>query len=359
MCHSSPGRDTANAAAKPTASQRLRADEVPWDSVVEAAVLQFWTDQGALLPEAEVQPEQQVEQRRMRSKILRWAAKHPRHRSLEALADYMARLRDAAATSDWADEPWRIALQKQELIWHNSSPASLLHKLQAVQHALAEHGVCLSHTKSLMLIKHGGNAIATRAVPLLLALDALPISLDFTDVVSKAPTLLSLHDVGAVLQRRVVAMQQLDPQLDIARVFSKQPNLLTWAEETVASHWVSLQMATGLSNDDMRALVEARPAVLAQNPGVIAWKMQQYRAYQIAKTGSASCTSLSSMSLVLSSAPHKVWRLRYLVVAAGFRYAALVWINMPQERFAALNPGHSLWFASHPVPPEAYRDWYS
>ena len=192
----------------------------------------------------------------------------------------------------------------------------------------------------------------------MLALSALPVSLNLTDVVSKAPTLLNFDDVGAVLQRRLAAMQQLHPQLDVARVLSRHPGLLNYSEETVASHWVSLQMTSGLSSDDMRAFVEARPSVLTQCPGVIGWKIQQLHAYQTVKTGSAKCASLSSMSAVLGAALHRVWRLCSLVRAAQVQKAAVTWVTMKEERFAALNPGFSLWLASHPVPPGAYRDWY-
>ena len=179
-----PSGDTADAAAQPTASRYILAKDVPWNAAAEAAVLQFWTQQGALLPEAEVQPEQQVEQRRLRSKIVQWAAKHPRHRHLEVLDDYMARMRDAAAATEWADDPWRVALSSAQVIARNKSPAGLLCNIQAAKQALAEHGICLSRGQSLMLVTQGGDAVTAKAVKVLLALDALPISLDFADVVS-------------------------------------------------------------------------------------------------------------------------------------------------------------------------------
>lgn len=188
----------------------------------------------------------------------------------------------------------------------------------------------------------GGDAIAARAVPLLLALDALPISLDFSEIVSKAPTLLNLNEVGAVLQRRVAAMQQLHPQLDLARVSSGRPSLLTWSEQTVASQWASLQMASGLSNDDMRALVELHPAVLTYCSGVVGWKIQQLHAYQSAKTGNAGSAPLSGMSRVLTAAPHWVWRLCYLAAAGKFKYVAVIWVRMEEDRFASFEPGVQL-----------------
>ena len=302
-------------------------------------MLQFWTQQGALLPEAEVQPEQQTEQRRRRTTILRWAADHPHHRDLQFLADYMARMRDAAAAGDWANDPWRIALRESRVIVDNISPANLLSNLQAGPQALAEHGIYISRSLSLMLANLGSEAVATRAVPLLLALDALPISLDYTEVVSKAPTLLNLHDVGAVLQRRVAAMQQLHPQLDVAQVLRKQPSLLTRAEQTVASQWASLRTASGLSNDDTRALVQLHPAMLTYCSGVVGWKLQQLHAYQSAKAGSAGSAPLSSMSRVLAAAPHRVWRLCYLAAAGNFKYVALIWVRMEEDRFASLNRG--------------------
>jgi hypothetical protein len=353
-----PSRDTADAAAKSTASRYILAKNVPWNAAAEAAVLQFWTEQGALLPEAEVQPEQQTEQRRLRSKLVRWAAKHPRHHHLEVLDDYMARMRDAAAATEWADDPWRVALCSEQMISRNRSPISLLQHMQSVHQAVAEHGVRLSRTQSLALATlGGGQSMAAKAVRLLSALDALPISLDFARVASKASTLLVLDDVKAVLQRRVAAMQQLHPQLDVARVFSRQPSLLALAEETVASHWVSLQTAGRLSNDDMRTLVELSPAVLAYCSGVVGWKIQQLHAYQSAKTGNAGSVPLSGMSRVLTAAPHWVWRLCYLAAAGKFKYVAVTWVRMEEDRFAFLNPGYSSWLASHPVPPEAYREW--
>ena len=354
-----PSGDTADAAAKRTVTRRLRAEDVQLNAAVETAVLQFWTEQGALLPEAEVQPEQQTEQRRMRSKILRWAAQHPRHRHLEVLTDYMARMRDAAAASDWADDPWRVALSGVQIIWRNFDPASLPKGMQYVQQALAEHGICLSRSQSLRLGKCGSEAMATRAVPLLMALDALPISLDLTDIVSKAPTLLNLRDAAAVLQRRVAALQQLHPQLDVAQVLSRHPPLFTCAEETIASNWISLQTASRLSDRDMRALVELCPAVLACCSGVVGWKLQQYHAYQAAKTGSADNALLSSMRSMILTPPYRVHRLGYLTAAGNFKYVATTWVRMGEERFAVLNPEYSSWLASNPVPAEAYRDWYN
>lgn len=350
-------RDTADATAEPAAQRRSQGTDVPWNAAVKAAVLHFWTQQGALLPEAEVQPEQQTERRR-RSTILRWAAKYPRHRNVDALTDYMARLREAAAASEWADDPWRIALNKWNHISQHASPASLLRNLQAVKQTLAEHGVCLLRTKSLMLMTHGGNAIAARAVPLLLALDALPISLDFTRVVSKAPTLLVLDNVKAVLQRRVTAMQQLHPQLDIVRVCNRLPSLLVIPEVTLATNWASLQMASGFDDDDMRAAVQYCPGVLGCDMGVVGWKVQQVRAYEAARNLTAvGRTPPSGLSRVLSAASFRVWRLRYLsVVAMNFHYTARIWVAMGEAEFAAWNPGYSLWLASEPIPPEAYQD---
>ena len=232
---------------KPTAPRRTRSSHtpvrgVPWNAATEAAVLQFWTEQGALLPEASVQPEQQAEQRRLRSKIARWAANHPRHRDLVFLTDYMARTHDAAAGSGWADDPWRIVLVRQDIVADNISPSIILQRAQAAQRALAEHGVSLSHAQSLMLL--GCKGVAARAGEMLLALKRLPVKLDFAVVVKRAPELLQLNDIEQVLNRRMAAMQQLHPQLNVAGMVTLAPSLLVLTEETLATNWASLQTAS-------------------------------------------------------------------------------------------------------------------
>jgi hypothetical protein len=324
---------------------------VPWDDAAKAAVLRFWTDQGAILPEAEVQPEQLVEQRRLRSKILWWAASHPRHSDLQVLTAYMTRAHDAAAACGWTEAPWQIALLRHCVISRNESPASILHRVQAIEEELRDHGVCLTPARSLMLAGGLSKTIAAKAVRVLLAaLGDMPFSLDVPKVIAKAPQLLNLDCTGGVLQRRAAAMQQLHPQLDVGRMLDAQHGLLGMSDEALAAHWASLQMATALGDDDMRALVQSCPRVLTHCQGVIGWKSQQLRAYDLAgdRPGQAP-TPAASMAKVLTSAPYRVWRLYYLVAAAKCNLSAYTWARMAEDRFTVLNPGYGLWLSSHPI----------
>ena len=320
-------------------------------------MLQFWTDQGALLPEAEVQPEQQAEQRRMRSKIMRWAAKYPHHRDEQSLTDYMAKARAAAADSEWAEEPWRLALHNDRVMRRQRSPASLLQRVRAVKHQLAQHGISTSRSVSLQMGLTFDEAAGDRVVALLLALQRLPIRLDPARLMEKTPQLMGLDNVGAVLERRMAAMQQLHPQLDVARICNLQPNLLMITEETLAAHWASLQMASGLSDGDMTAAVQYNPSVLNLHVGVVAWRVRQVRAYDLARNPTAADrTPASGLARVLTAASFRVWRLRYLSEAKNFQYAAAGWVRMGEVDFAARNPGYSSWLAANPIPAAAYKD---
>lgn len=84
------------------------------------------------------------------------------------LADYMARVRDAAADSDWADEPWRLALKEYEIITANRDPARLLQHAQAAKHELSQHGICILRDVSLMFANQaegiGGRAVRLQVV---------------------------------------------------------------------------------------------------------------------------------------------------------------------------------------------------
>jgi hypothetical protein len=355
--------EAAEAAAKLTAPKRARSGSkssksVPWNADVEAAVLQFWMEQGALLPEAEVQPEQQAEQQRMRSRILRWAAKHSRHRDLQFLTDYMAKLKHAAADSAWADDPWRIALHSDRLMLHPGGPTSLLQRMQTATDQLAQHGVRITLHSTLRVAVWCGEAAGDRAIKLMLALQHLPISLDNVHVVAKAPNLMHLNNLGAVLERRVAAMQQLHPQLDVAKLCNAQPILLVFTKEKLAANWASLQRASGLGDDDMRALVESHPGVLTRDVGVVAWKVQQVRAYDVARESAAvGCrTPASGLARVVPAASFRVWRLCYLSGAMNVQYAAETWVKMGEANFVARNPGYSSWLASNPIPAEAFKD---
>jgi hypothetical protein len=325
----------------------------------EAAVLQFWTEQGAKLPAAEVQPEQQAEQRRLRSKILQWAAKHPRHRDVVFLQDYMARVRNAAAASGWVDAPWRIPLMEFRALAYNKNPALLLQKVQAAVPGLATHGVRLSHAGSLA-VQLRSSPGAAEVARLQLALESLPVSLDCLHVLQIAPTLLNMSNARSVLGRRVAAMQLLHPQLDVRRVLHNRPILLGFTEKALAARWASLQTACGVGGDDIRALVEHQPSVLGLSSELVGWKAQQLQAYEsMRELAGARRAPISNWGRVLAAASYRVWRLQYLSrlsAAANIKHSTQQWVRMSEEKFAALNPGYSSWHGSNSIPAEAYRD---
>jgi hypothetical protein len=300
--------------------------------------------------------QQQMQQRRLRSKLLRWAAKYPRHRDVQCLRDYMARVRDAAATSGWADEQWRIALVDHRAIADNCNPAIIFQKVQAAGQQLLAYGVPVQHATSLRERFHGKN-IAAQAAKLQLALDSLPINLDFSTVVRRAPTSMLLGDVTADLGRRVAAMQLLHPRLDVDRLLNRDPALLTFTEEALVARWASLQRSSRLCDDKMMALVQHQPSLLKLSSGVVGWRVQHLQAYELVRElAGARLTSISSWGRVLTAASYRVWRLHYLSVVANTKYSTQEWVKMNEERFAALSPGYSSWLASNPIPAEAYRD---
>jgi hypothetical protein len=354
-------QDADDAGPKPIAPKQTRSShtpirDVPWNAASEAAVLQFWTEQGTLLAVAGVLPEQQAEQRRLRSRILRWAAKYPRHRDVEFLQDYMARVRDAAATGGWTDEAWPIALVEYQPIAENVNPAIILRRVQAAGQELAAHGIRVSAANSLVLRLQGKDA-AAQVAKLQLALDSLPISLDCGHVVRSAPSLLRVKDATSVLGHRVAAVQLLHPGLDIGRLIQSQPTLLCLTEKTLAAHWASLQQSCGLSDDEMLALVQHQPGVLRLSLGVAGWRAQQLRAYEsMRKLAGTRSTSISGWGRVLAAASYRVWRLQYLSAVTNTKYSTREWVTMNEERFAVLNPGYSTWLAANPIPSDAYWD---
>ena len=271
----------------------------------------------------------------------------------------MARVRDAAAASGWTEELWRLPLMQFRYIADNKNPAIILQRMPLLRQELAAHGVRLSWAQCLMLRFQDKDA-AAKVAKLQSAMDSLPISLDYLHVLTSAPTLMLLSDLRSVLGRRVAAMQLLYPQLDLERVIHAQPILLTLTEEALAARWASLQKSCGLCDDDIRALVQHQPRVLTLSPGVIGWRVQQLQAYESSRElAGATSATFSSWGRVLSAASYRVWRLRYLSVAANTRYEADTWVSMNEERFAALSPGYSSWLASSPIPSQAYRDGHA
>ncbi len=104
-------------------------DDVPLTADTQAAALAFWTAEGVLLPEADTQPQQAARQARKRPSILRWAAKHKRHRSVPFLADYMRRMRAAAAAEPSYDgHVAELAVSSGCIIGDNRDPAGVIRR---------------------------------------------------------------------------------------------------------------------------------------------------------------------------------------------------------------------------------------
>ncbi len=212
---------TAAAAAASKPFRSCASGPPALDAATQAAVLAFWTAEGALLPAGDVQPHQQTQQWRIRQKILRWANQHRRHRDVAILADYMQRMRAAAAELAYDGDPAQLALAKSGHIPRNLDPAGVIRRMLDVKEALAAHGIELA-TSPVSLVglasKSAAAHIAERLPPLLAALADLPVAVDAAAVIRQVPTLLSLRDVGHVLQGRVAALQRLHPQLDVKKV---------------------------------------------------------------------------------------------------------------------------------------------
>ncbi len=346
--------------------------DVPWDAAAQAAVLAFWVAEGALLPEADVQPHQLEQQQRTRQKILQWGGKHKRHRSVAFLEDYIRRMRTAAAELAYDGDAAQLALRECTLIRDNRDPAGIIRRRKAVDRALAAHGLeSPGRSASLYGVnsKDVDASMGERLPPLLAALAQLPVDLDPVWIVQRALTLLGLHDIEGVLQRRVGALQRLHPQLDVGKVLRGAPTLLTRDEGVVTANWAALQAAAGLDNDAVRALVESFPASLTLCSGPVAWKLQRAVAYERQRQAARdlTCNShqadkfvmlrTSVVAAVVRAASWRLWRLPYLVSISAFKLTARSWVDMTPEKFEAMHgPGYRAWLEEHPMPPEAFNN---
>lgn len=137
------------------------------------------------------------------------------------LADYMRRMRAAAAELAYDGDPAQLALAKSGYIPRNLDPAGVIRRMLGVKEALAAHGIELA-TSPVSLVGLAFNSaaayVAERLPPLLAALADLPVAVDAAAVIRQVPMLLSLRDVGHVLRGRVAALQRLHPQLDVEKV---------------------------------------------------------------------------------------------------------------------------------------------
>ena len=439
-------------AGKPRRPGRLTTvKDVPWDAAAQAAVLAFWIAEGALLPEADVQPHQLEQQRRTRQKILQWGGKHKRHRSVAFLEDYMNRMRAAAAELAYDGNAAQLALAQADMIGVNREPAGVIGRLRAAEETLAAHG--LKSASRILLIAlafrsagalmddrlpqlvaalaqlpvsvdpvsivqraptllglhniaidpagvigrlrateealaaHGLKAVSRnylialasksagalmddRLPQLVAALAQLPVSVDPVSIVQRAPTLLCLHNIASVLQRRVAALQRLHPQLDVGKVLRGAPSLLSYDEAKVACNWAALQAAADLDSDGIRALVVSAPSLLLRSTGPATWRLQQARTYerkrQAAKSPAPANSQevqdpvrmrLSAISTVIRAASWRLWRLPYLASVSAFNCSVRTWVDMTPEEFEVRHgPGYSAWLLENPMPPEAFTN---
>jgi len=369
----------AAAAAPPAASEPRRhrvlgpaCADVHWDTETRADVLAFWTAEGVLLPEADIESHQLEQQQRTRQKVLRWGGKHKRHRSVAFLQDYMSRMRAAAAELAYDGNAAQLALAKADIIQDNKDPAGVIGRLRATEEALAAHGLkAVSRIHLTALASKSAGALMDDRLPrLMAALAQLPVSVDPVLIVQRAPTLLALHDIEGVLQRRVAALQRLHPQLDVGKVLRGAPSLLMRDEAKVACNWAALQAAAGLDSDGIRALVESSPAFLFRSTGPATWRLQQARTYerkrQAAKSPAPANSQevqdpvemrLSAISAVIRAASWRLWRLPYLASVSAFNCSVRTWVDMTPEEFEVRHgPGYSAWLLENPMPPEAFTN---
>ncbi len=346
--------------------------DVPWDAAAQAAVLVFWIAEGVLLPEADVQPHQLEQQQRTRQKILQWGGKHKLHRSVAFLEDYMSRMRAAAAELAYDGDAAQLALAKADIIRDNYDPAGVIGRLRATEEALAAHGLkAVSRNYLIALASKSAGALMDDRLPqLVAALAQLPVSVDPVSIVQRAPTLLCLHNIASVLQRRVAALQRLHPQLDVGKVLRGAPSLLSYDEAKVACNWAALQAAADLDSDGIRALVVSAPSLLLRSTGPATWRLQQARTYerkrQAAKSPAPANSQevqdpvrmrLSAISTVIRAASWRLWRLPYLASVSAFNCSVRTWVDMTPEEFEVRHgPGYSAWLLENPMPPEAFTN---
>ncbi len=335
-----------------------------WDVDTEAAVLAFWTAEGALLPEAEIQPHQVEQQQRVRRKILTWASKHTRHRSVAFLAEWMARAHAAAAEVAYDGDLAQVALLEVHFIGGNWDPAGIISHAQTLEGVLAAHGINCSTARIMTVsnrLARDSATMTTKLTELIATLAELPLCDDPLAIVQRAPNLLSLRNLKEVLPRRVAALQRLHPQLDVESVLARVPGLLCFEAEKLAANWRELHRATGLDGDGVRALVEGKPGILTCASGPLAWKLQQAHAYERQRQAAAARDFVplktSVMARFSSAASIRIWRLEYLACVSAFGRAASSWVLMTPEKFEALHgPGFRAWRKDHPMPPEAFRE---
>jgi len=352
-----PGREPRRRRGRP-----CKVEDVRWDVDAEAAVLAFWTAEGALLSEAKIQPHQVEQQQRVRKKILKWASRHTRHRSVAFLAEWMARAHAAAAEVAYGGDLTQVAFSDVNFIGRNRDPAGIISHAQTLEGVLAAHGINCSPAHIMIVSNRFARAtMTTKLTELIATLAELPLCNDPLAIVERAPNLILLRNLKEVLPRRVAALQRLHPQLDVESVLARVPGLLSYEAEKLAANWRELHRATGLDDDGLRALVEGAPCILRCASGPLAWKLQQAHTYERQRQAAAARDfvplKISVMARFSSASSIRIWRLEYQACVSAFGRAALSWVMMTPEEFETLHgPGFRAWRKDHPMPPEAFRE---
>ena len=225
-------------------------------------MLRFWVARGLLLPEGEpaVTPQEAAEQRRLRKKVCRLAQKYEHHRKVEYLAERMASWDAAAPALGWGkDAVNAAALSGFDAI--RREPHKLVAHVVQLRNAFSRHECSISEHDSMYLAKHDPDMLELRVSAVLDAIKAWPVEVDPAVVLSRNSSLLAAADFG-VFEERVIALQQLHPQLDVTRVINGAPTILNWQAATVAAQWQLLQSELGLSAEQAVELLEYQPMAL-------------------------------------------------------------------------------------------------
>ncbi len=91
----------------------------------------------------------------------------------------------------------------------------------------------------------------------------------------------------------LTGMQRLHPELDVTSAVQRVNSLLGMKPASVAGKWCGIRVAAALNDDQMVALVNYDPTVLAGKLEVVEWKLALYHAYERRQAATASVSQLA------------------------------------------------------------------
>ena len=323
-----------------------------WTPDAEAAILRFWAGRGALLEKHQraASPRAAMLHQRRRSRIVMWARKHVWHRNPGYLEQQMAAWDAAAAEAGWEGDVNAAALDSCSAVTRD--PLRLMQRLRRLETTLS--GLGLGCSDVLRLARSLPRTLERRLPSVLATISAWPISIDPAFLLAKAPALLQAPHLG-VYRRRILALQQLHPQLDVARVVRRSPTLLQLPAATMAAQWQRLQAELGLSSDQAQRVAEYDSTLLHRNLGLAGRKLTLIRAFDAQRLAAGqpppklAAAFPSWVVNTLNVSGVAMLRLSYLSErAAAGEVAALTKpgytiVRQPKALFDTAWPGFSSW----------------